>query len=87
MKRAKLKAKADELWFYFEKNVFTNEGRFSYNTNLVFAFADYVDSASDETLSEFLNSKRRADVRAFRKMLNRGIDLWLAQFSKTMAIM
>lgn len=87
MKRVELRAKADELWFYFERNVFTNEGCFSYNTNLVFAFADYVDTVSDETLSEFLNSERRSDVRTFRKMLNRGIDRWLEQFSKTMAIM
>ena len=87
MKRTKMKNKADELWFYFEKNIFVNEGRFSYNTNLVFAFADYVDSVSDDTLAEFLNTRKSSDVRNFRKMLNRGIDRWLSMFSKTMAIM
>lgn len=87
MKRTKMKNKADELWFYFEKNIFVNEGRFSYDTNLVFAFADYVDSVSDDTLAEFLNTRKSSDVRNFRKMLNRGIDRWLAMFSKTMAIM
>lgn len=87
MTEAKMKNKADKLWWYFEENLFINNGRFSYNTNLIFAFADYIDSLSDEKLSEFLDSNKPEDIKSFRKMLLCGIDRWLEQFSKTMAIM
>lgn len=82
-----MKHQADKLWKYFEENIFVNNGRFSYNTNLVFAFADYIDSLSDDRLSEFLENGNAEDVKAFRQMLGQGIDRWLEQFSKTMAIM
>lgn len=87
MTKTEMKNKADELWAYFEENLFVNKGYFPYNTNLVFAFADYIDSVSDDCLSEFLNSDKTEDIAAFRKMLKRGVDLWLEQFSKIMAIM
>lgn len=79
--------KADELWYYFERELFTNEGRFSYDTNLVFAFSDYVNSLSNEDLCEFLDIDSHEIADKFRLLLNNGIDVWLKYFSKTMALL
>ena len=87
MTQEELREKADELWCFFEQNVFKNEGIYSYNTNLVFAFADYVDGLSDDDLSDFLNSDDVATIDNFRVMLNSGIEKWLTDFSKTFMIM
>ena len=87
MKKGYLQSKADELWYWFEDNLFKNDGIYSYNTNLVFAFADYVDGVSDDDLADFLQCRQKRTVKRFRKMLNNGIDAWLQDFAKTMAIM
>lgn len=83
----KMKEKADELWFFFEQNKFKNEGEYSYNTNLVFAFADYVDGLSDEDLGDFLGSDDDNLIKQFRRMINDGIEEWLSAFAKTFMIM
>ena len=56
MNNNQLKQKADELWYLFENNIFDNKGNFSYNTNLVFAFADYIEELTNTDLSEFLQT-------------------------------
>lgn len=56
MDNKQLKQKANELWYFFENNIFINDGKFSYNTNLVFAFADYVEELTNIDLLEFLQS-------------------------------
>lgn len=83
----KMKEKADELWLFFEQNVFKNDGEYSYNTNLVFAFADYVDGLSDDNLSDFLGSDDENLIIKFRQMINAGIEEWLSAFAKTFMIM
>ncbi|MBQ8785183.1 MAG: hypothetical protein IJZ59_03965 [Alphaproteobacteria bacterium] len=87
MNNNQLKQKADELWYLFENNIFDNKGNFSYNTNLVFAFADYIEELTNTDLSEFLQSDDEQDIVKFRKMLQEGINRWLDDFAKTFAIM
>ena len=82
-----LKQKADELWYFFENNLFVNDGVYSYNTNLVFAFADYIDNLSDADLSDFLHTSDADTIQHFRQMINHAIDRWLSDFAKTVAIM
>ena len=87
MNQHQIHKKADELWHFFENNIFVNNGQYSYNTNLVFSFADYIDSLSDEDLADFLQCSQNCDVKLFRKILNDGVDKWLHDFAKTLAIM
>ncbi len=82
-----LKQKANELWYFFENNIFINDGKFSYNTNLVFAFSDYIEELTNIDLLEFLQSEDEQDSLKFRKMLQEGINNWLDDFAKTFAIM
>ena len=67
MDNKQLKQKANELWYFFENNIFINDGKFSYNTNLVFAFADYVEELANIDLLEFLQSEDEQDSVKFRK--------------------
>ncbi len=83
----KMKEKADELWFFFEQNKFKNEGEYSYNTNLVCAFADYVDGLSDDDLGDFLEDFDEQTIKKFRSIMNGGSEKWLNDFSKTFMIM
>ena len=82
-----LKAKADKLWIYYAENIFENNGIYSYTTNLVFSFADYVENLSDKDLSDYLECTDSNMITHFRDMLNNAIDAWINDFSKTMAIM
>lgn len=68
MTEEQLKNKADELWYYYEQSLFENSGNFSYKTNLVFAFADYVDCLSDDDLSDLLGDASPQSAKAFRLM-------------------
>ncbi len=87
MDNKQLKQKADEFWYFFENNIFINEGNFSYNTNLVFAFADYIEELTNNELLEFLQSEAEKDAIQFRKMLKDGVNRWLDDFAKTFVIM
>lgn len=89
--------KADQLFAWFEQNKFVNSGVYPRNTNLVFAFADFIDSLSDDKLLEILNfdndilvnNKTEAsqiEVEHFRSIVKEGIDSWLRYNAKTMAI-
>lgn len=87
MTEEELKAKADNLWFYYAENVFENNGCYSYTTNLVFSFADYVDNMTDIDIADYLHCSDEETITRFRNMLNHAIDIWIKDFSKTMAIM
>ena len=77
--------KANELFWWFEQNRFVNLGAYPRNTNLVFAFADYIETLSDNDISEILSSTE--NTKEFRDILNKGIDIWLELNSKTMTIL
>ncbi|MBO7556558.1 MAG: hypothetical protein J6T72_04105 [Alphaproteobacteria bacterium] len=87
MTNKELIEKAEQLWNFFEEKIFINDGNFSYSTNLVFAFADYIDNISDEDLQDFLQCDDQETLINFKKIISRAIDKWLQDFSKTMAIM
>ena len=77
--------KIDNLFWWFEENLFKNEGDYPRQTNLVLEFADYVDDASDFELAERLDLyKEYKDdeealevVRHIRTEILNGIDKWL----------
>ncbi len=87
MTEEELKEKAEKLWIYFAENIFENKGNYSYNTNLVFSFADYIDNLSDTDIADYLQCSDIAIVIHFKKMLNHAIDVWLKDYSKTIALM
>lgn len=87
MTEKELKEKADNLWFYYAENIFENNGNYSYSTNLVFSFADYIENISDTDFADYLQCSDINTVNQFKKMLNRAIDNWLKDNSKTLAIM
>ena len=78
--------KADELFWWFEQNRFENTGLYPRNTNLVFAFADYVDLLSDEEIGTFLAKNNKELATDFRKTIQTGIDKWIKSNIKTIAI-
>ena len=79
--------KADKMWNIFEEKMFNNDGCFSYTTNLVLSFADYMDNISDEDLQDFLGCDDKRTIITFKEIVNRAVDKWLQDFAKTMAIM
>ena len=87
MTNKELIEKADKIWNIFEKEIFINNGNFSYTTNLVLSFADYIDNISNEDLQDFLESDDEQTLISFKKIINQAIDKWLQDFSKIMAIM
>ena len=77
MTKNELKISADALFRRFEEKEFEYEGQYCYATELVFAFADYVDKLNNDFLYEYLQTENKKDVFRFRKMLQKGVDLWL----------
>lgn len=87
MTENELKLAADKLFWRFEQEKFEYEGQYCYATELVFAFADYVDKLNDDFLYDFLQTEDDKEVRRFRDMLQKGVDSWLQKNVKTMLIM
>ena len=69
----------DEVFFWYEQNEFKNDGVWDYNTNLVFGFADWIDTVEDCKLATLTNS---TDVDKIRRDLKRGVDKWIAENHK-----
>lgn len=69
----------DEVFFWFEQNEFKNEGVWGYNTNLIFEFADWLDTVEDCKIATLTNS---TDTDRIRAELKRGVDLWLEKNHK-----
>ena len=73
------------LFWWFENNLFKNEGNYPRNTNLVFEFDDWVRKVDKSELAERLgfysdykdtdDAEKRAE-QARIEMLN-GVDMWL----------
>lgn len=69
----------DEVFFWFEQNEFKNDGVWGYNTNLIFEFADWLDTVEDCKIATLTNS---TDVDRIRADLKRGVDKWLEENHK-----
>lgn len=82
-----LEKKADQLFWHYERDKFEYSGQYCYDTELVFHFADYVESLSDSELSDFLGKGSCTLPEEFRRIVRQGIDQWLQYNAKTMLIM
>lgn len=74
----------DETFFDFETNRFENNGVWPRRANLIFAFADYIETLSDEDIAERLNSDDARLIKRFRTTAKQGIDKWLEENMKTL---
>lgn len=72
-----IKQKFNELFWFYEKNKFINEGSWSYDANLVFSFCDWIVSLSNEDLAEYLNIECNNKIKKYRKELILGCDKWI----------
>lgn len=76
----------NELFFYFENNIFVNDGVCPRSANLIFAFSDYIENMLDEEISFYINSEKKDDIENFRLVARQGIEYWLKQNMKTLMI-
>lgn len=76
----------NELFFYFENNIFVNDGVWPRSANLIFAFSDYIENMLDEEISFYINSEKKDDIKNFRLVARQGIEYWLKQNMKTLMI-
>lgn len=84
--RKKINDIANEIFWYFEENIFENCGSYPRNTNLIFAFADYMDAMSDDEITQYLKLCDSKDVACFRQIIKDGINAWLKYNVKTMIL-
>lgn len=76
----------DEVFFDFEHRLFQNDGVWTRPVNLVFAFADYIESLSDEEIAARLKSDNKKLIAGFRFTAKQGIDKWLDENMKTLML-
>ena len=76
----------DEVFFDFEHRHFKNDGVWTRRVNLVFAFADYIESLSDEEIAARLKSNNKKLIARFRFTAGQGIDKWLDENMKTLML-
>lgn len=79
-----MKKELDDLFWWFEKEKFVYKKIYPYQTELVFAFADFVENANDETLQELMPDFSSEDVR---KTVRSGTEKWLKLHAKTMMLL
>lgn len=75
-----------KFFFNFEHRHFKNNGVWTRQVNLVFAFADYIESLSDEEIAEYLKSGNKKLIARFRFTAKQGIDKWLDENMKTLML-
>lgn len=79
------KVRYDNLFWWFENNLFKNEGDYPRKTNLVFEFSDWLEKVDGSELAErlglYADFKDVDDVEnavnQAREEMMRGIDNWL----------
>ena len=76
----------NELFFYFEENLFINDGCWSRKANLIFAFSDFIENMSDATIAEYLKTNNFSYIERFRFIARQGIEKWLNDNMKTLMI-
>ena len=75
-----------ELFFYFEENIFINDGVWPRKANLIFAFSDYIEKMSDAQIAEYLKTNNIKLIERFRFIAHQGIETWLKNNMKTLMI-
>ena len=76
----------NNLFFYFEENIFVNDGVWSRKANLIFAFADYIEGLTDSQISNYLKTNSLDTINRFRFLAKQGIENWLKENMKTLMI-
>lgn len=82
--RNMLRKKLDALFWRFADEKFCYTAVWPYYTELVFAFADYVDALPDEELARLLECQNPAHAR---RLAAAGVDIWLTKNAKTLLIL
>lgn len=72
MKDSELQSAATALFTWFKDNRFENDGVWDKETNLLFAFDEFVSSASDYDLSNMIDSEDCADAQKLRQIVENG---------------
>ena len=84
-----LKELANELFFdYLKNNPKSKKGQYlSKRTNQILAFDEYMSLLSDDELRKKLQKKlKSAEIKQLRKIINSGIEKYLADNIKTLAL-
>ena len=76
----------NELFFYFEENIFINNGAWPRKANLIFAFCDYIEGMSDAKIADILKTNNISYIERFRFIARQGIEKWLNDNMKTLMI-
>ncbi len=74
------------LFWDFEQNKFINDGVWPYKVNLIFAFADYIETLKEEDVIPFVSEDIFLDVDLIKQKAQQGINLWLNENMKTLMI-
>ena len=78
--------KLNELFFYYENNIFVNDGVWPRQANLIFAFSDYIENLSDAYIADLLKTNDINIIDRFRYLADLGIEKWLKANMKTLMI-
>ena len=79
-----LKQQLNNLFWNFEQNQFQYHGIYPYQTELVFAFADYIEKISDNELQEIIPD---ISPQRIKKIVSQGTEKWLKKHAKTMCLL
>ena len=76
----------NEMFFYFEENIFINDGVWTRKANLIFSFSDYIENLTDAQIAEYLKTNNISYIERFRFIARQGIETWLKNNMKTLMI-
>lgn len=89
MRNQKIHHLADELFWYFQDNFpEARRGEYlSYKTNLVLAFANYINDSNLYLLAQQVGyDLNEREKHLLKKIINKGIEKYLADNIKTIAL-
>lgn len=76
----------NEMFFYFEENIFVNSGVWPRKVNLIFSFLDYIEALSDAQIADILTTNDANLIEQFRFCAKQGVEKWLNENMKTLMI-
>lgn len=76
MNKQAIDAKLNQLFWWFEENEFKNDGEWGRRMNLVFEFADFLDSQTVDDLAEIINCNED-EALEIKKIGAAGCSEWL----------
>ena len=79
-----IKEKLDRMFWKYAEEKFVYGGTYPYYTELVFAFADYIENLSEEEMARQVPGIMPERIR---RTVRKGTDRWLRYHAKTMFIL